>query len=269
VNTNAKIALVAVLSLVACAKLERIDAQPKKLQFNAKDQTNTVLAKGYDKDGKDFEKATFTFASANAAVATVDATGKVTALKSGTTSIEVTSGEKKDVVAVDVSIPAKIVFTSPITITGLAGSAALEAKIVDELDRPIDGGIKFESGDEKIATIADKTVTSTGVGATKIKATFGELSAEADLTVALPAFDAVTAEPAALTVKVGEKGFLTIAVKDAAGAAVAGISPTFKSDNDKVATVEAGQVTGVSAGTANVTVMAGEKSATVKVTVKK
>lgn len=261
----------AVLLSAACAKLERVEATPKTLLFTAANQTQAAGVKGFDQNGKEMKNVPFTFASSNPAVATVDATGQVKSVKSGSATIEVSSGDKKDALAVDVKIPARIVFgASPMTLTGVGSSAQLDAKVLDEVDRPIDGAtVTFAVTDALVATAAEKTVTSVGVGTTKLTATFGGLKGETDLTVALPPFETVAVEPATVTVKAGEEAFVTTTIKDAAGAAVAGVAVTFASSDAKIATVESGKIKGVAAGSATITASAGDKKTEIKVTVKK
>lgn len=262
---------VALVLTAACSRLEKIEAAPKSIELKAAGQSETVQAKGFDQNGKAMEGVEFAYASTNAAVATVDATGKVTAVKSGSATIEVSSKEKKEAVTVEVRIPAKITFgEAAVTLTGVGASAAVSAKVFDDADRPIEGAtVTFAIADDKVASIADGKLTAVAPGATKLGATLGTLKAEADVTVALPAFEKIEVEPAAPAVKVGEKAFLTTKFKDAAGGDVAGLTATFTSSDAKIATVENGQVTGVAPGKATITVASGEKTAAVVVTVAK
>ncbi len=77
--------------------------------------------------------------------------------------------------------------------------------------------------------------------------------------------DSVTLDKTALNLEVGKTEILTATVKPETATDK---TVTWKSSNDKVATVDNGKVTAVAAGTADVTATAGGKSATCKVTVK-
>lgn len=263
----------AVLVASACSRLERIEVDPKSLELTTAGQSQNLGVKGFDQNNKAMEKVEFAYTSTNPSVATVDATGKVVAVKSGSATVEISSGEKKEVVAIEVKIPGKLTLNpSPIALTGVSATVALEAKVFDDAERPIDGAkVEFAVADPTIATIKDGTLTSAAVGSTKVTATSGALKAETDLTVALPAFESIVIEPASpIAAKVGEMKFLQVSFKDAAGAGVAGLKPTFTSSDEKIAQVnEGGQVTAVAAGNATITVSLGEKSATATVSIKK
>ena len=65
-------------------------------------ETATLKPAGKDAEGKAIATATFTFASADEKIATVDAAGVVKAVKKGKTKVTVTSGDKS--ATVDVSV---------------------------------------------------------------------------------------------------------------------------------------------------------------------
>src|SRR5690242_10354825 len=90
---NPLMAASVVILASACAKVERIEVKPAKVALSEAGQAVTLSAQALTADGEAVEKAEFAFASTNEKVATVDATGKVTAVKSGSANISITSGE--------------------------------------------------------------------------------------------------------------------------------------------------------------------------------
>jgi len=73
--------------------LATVEAE-KTLDLAKAGETAAIKASGKDAEGKVIPSATFTFASADEKIATVDATGAVKAVKKGKTKITVTSGDK-------------------------------------------------------------------------------------------------------------------------------------------------------------------------------
>jgi uncharacterized protein YjdB len=273
IETGVRLGLV-VMALVAgaCAKVDKVEVTPATSLLTAAGQKIKITATAIDQNGAPMEKAKFEFVSSDTSVVTVDESGEVSAVRSGAADVTVKSGEKSAVAKIDVSIPAKLTFQPElISLTGLGSTAELVAKVSDDAGRPIPGAqANFSVENSAIGAITGKTVTAMSLGSTKITASFGALSAAADLTVALPIFAAISVEPVAPpTMKVGESVQLIVAAKSADGVNVAGVPMEFSSANAKVATVEpSGKIVAVSAGSTTVNVTSGDKTAAVKVSVK-
>ncbi|WP_224366576.1 Ig-like domain-containing protein [Hyalangium versicolor] len=265
--------VVAALTLVsACKKVERIEVTPKQVSLTKAGQTETVKASGVTADGQPVDKVKFEFSSSDKNVATVDANGTVTAVKSGAASIEVKGNEKSAKVPVEVVIPGSIALKGgPVALTGIGTKATIDAAVQDDAGRPIQGAqVEFTSADTNVAEVSGNTVTAKGVGTTKVKATSGELSQTIEVTVKQPEVATIAFEGAPASLKVGESATLNAVAKAADGAAIAGITPTFTSSNEKLATVDAtGKVTAVKVGAVTITAKSGEKSADAKITIKK
>jgi len=273
VKTQLSMAMLATaLVLGGCQKVTSLEVTPATVSLTAAGQSASLAVKILDQNGKVMEGVQLTFTSSSPQIATVDAAGKITAVKSGDATISAAAGEVTKGASVSVRIPAKITVTpSPLAITGIATSAELKGEVADDAGRPIPGAtVAFASADPAVAQVAGSVVTSAGAGATKISATFAALRQDVEVTVALPEFATVTLEPAAPTAKVGEAVQLAASAKTAEGAAVGGVPFAFASSDEKIATVDAaGKVTAVKDGTATITAKAGEKTATAKVTIKK
>lgn len=268
---QSKLALVLVLTAVACQRIDRVEIAPKSVLLTTTGQTASVSATAFNAEGKGMEGVKFAFTSSAPGVATVDATGAIAAVKSGEAEITAKVGEKSSAIKVEVKIPAKVTLAAPARLVGLGATAELDAKVLDQLDRPIEGAaVTFALADTSFALVAGSTITAVAPGQTRLVASFGAFKAEADVVVELPAFAAITIEPATSTIKIGEGSSLITTVKNAEGGAVAGVPVTFASSDAKIATIDAsGRVTGVAAGKAKITATAGDKSTEVEVVIKK
>jgi uncharacterized protein YjdB len=264
---------VAILVLAsACQSVDRIDVEPSSFTATEPGQSVTLKPTAMTKDGKPVEGAKFEFSTSDERVATVDATGKVTAGKTGSAVITIKSGEKSAKATVDVSIPATIaVKNAPFNLVGVGTTATLEAQVQDETGKAIPGAkVDFAVADPQIAEVSGTTLTAKSVGATSLKATSGGLEQSFDVSVKLPEVDSIAFEGAPESLKVGESVQLAVAAKAADGKAINGATATFTSSNEKLATVDAtGKVTAVKPGAVTITAKSGEKTAETKLTIKK
>lgn len=265
--------LVAVVALASgCEKVEKIDVKPAELKFTAAGQKEALEARGLTKDGKPVKDAKLTFASSDDKVAKVDATGSVAAVKSGKATITVKSEEKSAQVPVTVVIPATLTIQgAPFTLTGLETTATVQAQVQDDAGQPIpDTKVELTSADSQIVEVSGGQLIAKGVGTTSVTATSGELKQAFDVTVKLPEVAEVALEAPPATLKVGESATLAAVAKAADGAAIKGVSFSFTSSNEKIATVDAtGTVKAVKAGAATIKAESGGKATEAKLTIKK
>ncbi|WNG59267.1 alpha-fucosidase [Archangium gephyra] len=256
----------------ACAKVERIEVTPAKVELSEAGQAVALSAKGVTAEGKPVEKAELAFASTNAKVATVDAAGKVTAVKSGSANITVTSGEVSASAPVEVVIPSAIVIQgAPFTLTGLGSEAVVEAGVKDDADRPVkDAKLDYAAADANVVQVEGNKLVAKAVGTAKVTVTSGKLTQEFEVTVKLPDVDAVAFETVPATLKVGESAALAVVAKGTDGAAIKGVSFSFTTSDEKIATVDAtGNVTAVKAGAVTIKAEGGSKATEAKLTIKK
>lgn len=83
----------------------RVEVSPPALAFTDVGQTAPLAATAFDDANQPVAGATFTWTSANPAVATVSATGVVTSIGSGTTTIRATTGTVSGTAQVTVTVP--------------------------------------------------------------------------------------------------------------------------------------------------------------------
>jgi uncharacterized protein YjdB len=198
---------------------------------------------------------TVTWATSNAAVATVSATGVVTgAAVGGPVTITVTSEGQSGTAAITVTpVPVATVTVTPSTATITeGGTQALTATTKDASGNVLTGrAITWTTSDSAVATVsATGVVTGAAVGGpVTITATSEGKTGTAAITVTLVPVASVAVTPATATVKVGEAAPLTATTKDAAGNVLNGRSITWTTNNPALATVSAaGVVSGIATG---------------------
>ena len=214
--------------------------------------------------------------SSNTSVATVDQTGKVTAVANGTAVITVTTqdGNKTAIANITVSIPISVtsvtVTPSSGTLTTVGETLQLTAGVLPE--NASNRNVSWVSSNTNVATV-DQTgkVTAVANGTAVITATTqdGNKTATANITVRVPiSVTSVTVTPSSGTLTtVGETLQLTAGVlpENASNRNVSWVS-----SNTNVATVDqTGKVTAVANGTAVITVTTqdGSITATANITV--
>ena len=267
--------------------VEGISVEPKELTFNKigdkKDLTATVTP-------SNATNKTVTWSIDKESVATVDAKGTVTSVGVGKATITATAGEKSTTVSVIVELsgnnptgnpsgnPVAVekVTVSPEKLTfDTIGSVKKLTATVAPADAT-DKTVAWKSSDEKIATVDQNgNVKAVAVGKTTITATAGGKSATAAVEVNVAnqngdpdkdvRVDKVTLNKTTLSFNtIGATETLTATVTPANAK---NKTVTWKSSNEKVATVAGGKVTAVGNGTAVITATADGKSATANVTV--
>lgn len=209
---------------------------------------------------------TAAFASMNTGVATVNATGLITAIGVGSTTITVTGQSTGVQATVAVTVTAPGVDTITVTPT----TAPLEIGDTQQLSVQFSNGsdtAAFASMDTGVATVnASGLITAIGVGSTTITVTGQSSGVQATVavTVTAPVVDTITVTPTTAPLVIGDTQQLTVQFSNVSDTAA------FASMNTGVATVSAsGLITAIGVGSTTVTVT-GQTSgvqATVAVTV--
>ena len=226
---------------------------------------------------KDAANKKVTWKSSNAAVASVDANGKVTGVKAGEATITVTTEDGGKTATCKVTVSDKEIKVTGVKLNKsetsllVGGNETLTATVLPE--DATNQNVTWKSDKPEIATVdANGKVTAVKVGEATITVTTedGGKTATCKVTVSETsvAVTGVTLNKTALTLNIGASETLsaTVAPADATNKKV-----TWKSSDAAVATVDTnGKVTAVKAGEATITVTTedGGKTATCKVTVK-
>ena len=221
-----------------------------------------------------------TWSSSVEGVATVDPTGKVTAIKAGTTVITATAKDDSGISAsctVQVTVPT--VKVTGITLNKTTASVvkgktvALTATVTPT--NATNKNVTWKSSNPKVAKVDEKSgvVTAVAAGTAIITATAADdsgVKATCKITVTNPVIKVtkVTLNKTTASVVKGKTLTLTATVTPTNAT---NKNVTWKSSNTKIATVDGnGKVTAVAAGTATITCTAKadkSKSATCKITV--
>ena len=245
---------------------------PAAAGLTALDDTTRLSAHAKDADGNELTGRTFTWASSDQAIATVGATGLVTAVANGVATLTATSEGVDGHATVTVAqAVATITVTPPTASLGALGATArLAGAAFDANGHPIVGqAFGWASSNAAVATVdTSGTVTALAGGSATITASAGGKSAGADVTVAQVA-KSVTVTPGTRSFgALGDTVRLAAEAKDANGHAIPSKTFTWATSDAGVATVGAsGLVTAVANGTATISAAADGVADTAEVTV--
>ena len=215
---------------------------------------------------------TVSWSSSNASVASVDASGKVSAVAEGTATITAKAGDKT--ATCSVTVTKKVVAVESVTLDKSSlelnegETATLTATV--KPDNASDKTVTWSSSKTSVATVdANGKVTAVAEGNATITAKAGNKSATCSVTVTknVVAVESITLDKSSLELNEGETATLVATVKpdNATNKTV-----TWSSSRTSVATVDAnGTVTAVAEGSATISAKAGDKTTICTVTVKK
>jgi len=235
-------------------------------------QLTQAIATLRDAGGASLDGRTITWQSSNAAAATVDGFGIVTAVAPGTTNITATSEGRSGSAALTVTqIPVAsitLAVTNANMRVGEVQAAAAQARDANG-SALTDRTITWASSNPAVASVTQGgVITAIAVGATAITASSGGQFATAALIVTpnVASIDLVLGQNPMI---VGAQAQATATAKDAGGAVVSGATISFTSSNSSVATVSSasGTVTAVTVGTTNIIATSGAVSRSVALTV--
>lgn len=230
-----------------------------QLAATPRDASNTALA------GR-----AVTWASSNASVATVSASGLVTAVAAGSATITATSEGVNGTASITVTVPAPTIVSVRVTpSTGslnIGSTIQLGASPLDLLGNILSGTATWSSSNNAIATLsANGTVTGIAAGTVTINATIAGITGSATITVNAPAAPPAPPAPAPIATIAVSPSTASIAAlsstqlsatpRDAQGNALTGRTLVWTSSNPLVATVtQSGLVTGVTTGSVTISV---------------
>ena len=248
-----------------------VTVNPASATLTALEETVRFTAEVRDQNGQVMAAAPVSWASSDASVAAVDASGQVTAAANGSATITATAGSASGTAAVTVAQVVSAVTVTPAadTLVAFGDTLRLMAEAVDANGHAV-GASEFQwaSSDTLVAVVdASGLVTAAANGNATVTATAGAASGTTAVTVAqVVAQVAVT--PAVDTVVTGDTLRLAAAAVDANGHAVAEASFAWASADSTVARVDdSGLATGVEPGTATITASSGGATGTAQLTV--
>ncbi len=234
--------------------------------------TLRLSAVAADANGHPVAEAGLSWASSDTLVAAVDDAGLVTGVGAGEAEVTATAAgvAGRAELVVMAPVPATVSVTpDTVSLTALGQTAQLAAEVRDQIGRVMDDvQVSWSSAETAVAAVDSAgLVTAAGNGSVTMTATAGSASGSAVVTVA-QVVSAVTVSPSADTLVVGETLRLSALAADANGHPVADTEFSWSSSDKLVVVVDdAGLVTGVGAGQADVTVTSAEIASRAALTV--
>lgn len=240
-------------------------------------QTFTATAR--DARGTVVPAASFTWASRDAAVVTVNTTGAAMAAGNGSTHIAVASNgpvaaSDSAIVRVGPAVVSYVAITPGVdTLRSTSRTRTLTAAVLDQDSLVMAGQtVTWSSLDPSIATVSTSgAVTSVAAGVARIVAASTSDATKRDTAqiAVIPTVNTLVIAEPSQTIGYGETLQLNATARDSAGVVIPGAPLTWTSGTTTVATVNgSGLVTALStSGSSVITVAGGGKSATVTITV--
>jgi uncharacterized protein YjdB len=231
------------------------------LQVNAtvKDQNGAAMntAVGWSVDDAD--------------IATVSATGMITAVRNGSTTVRATAGNATASVTVNVTQQAAAISLSTNTgsFTHLGQTLQVNATVSDQSGAAVNTTVGWSVDNAAVATVsAAGVITAVRNGSTTVRATAGNVSATVTVEVSQqPAALAVSTTTVSLT-GFGATFAVGATVRDAGGHAIPDAVVTWTSLNDAVAAVSSsGIIVSAGLGVTEVTAVVGTLTARIAVSV--
>ena len=235
-------------------------------------RTAQLTATLRDANGNVLTGRAINWSSSAPSVASVSASGLVSAGGVGSATITATSEGQSGSAAITVAVvPVASVVVAPASGTlRIGASAQLSATTKDSAGNTLTGrAVTWSSGNPAVATVSvNGMVNAVSTGSATITATSEGKSGTSSITVTVIPVATVTVSPASASVLVGATAQLSATTKDSAGNVLSGRVVTWSSSAAAVATVSAsGLVTAVAAGSATITATSEGKLATSSITV--
>ena len=234
--------------------------------------TLRLTAKATDANGHAVEEAKFAWESGDATIATVDSTGLVTAVGAGEVDVMAASSGVTSPAALSVMAPVPTTVTvtpDTVALTALGQSAQFGAEVRDQAGRVMtDAVVSWTSGDTTVVVVdSTGSATAAGNGTATITAGAGEVSGHATALV-MQSAGSVILTPSADSVAQGDTLRLRAQALDGNGHGVVGANFDWLSSDASVATVDGfGLVRGIREGTALVSAVTGITQGTAQITV--
>lgn len=206
------------------------------------------------------------WAVANSTIASISASGLVTAIASGSTVVQATvEGVIAQTTVTVTSVPVANVTLAPASASLNVGQTqAVTATAKDASGNTLTGRpVTWSSNAPAVATVstsnatASNTITAVGTGTATISATVGGVQGVATVTVSSVPIATITVAPSPGTVEELKTTQLTATPKDAAGTTLTGRTLLWQSSNNAIASVsQAGLVTANVPGSVTITASA-------------
>ncbi len=180
--------------------------EPSSLAFEALGAGAAVSARVLDQEGRPMTDVLAEWASDDPAVASVTASGRVTAVENGTTTVRVSAGRAQAdlVVSVSQTVASAMLVADSVLLSGRGEVVRLRPSYADALGNPVEGSgatSTWTSRDPRVASVdADGLVTAGAEGSAWVVASLSEPSDSVLVTVQLLGAITVTFDDGFLSV---------------------------------------------------------------------
>jgi hypothetical protein len=171
-----------------CSGVQRVVINPSTVTLGALGATAQLTAAAYDQSGDAVSGVNMSWKSLNTAIATVSASGVVTARSVGTVLLVAGAGSctATDTLAVSVEqVVSSVAVNPPSTSVGTGSSVTLQALVVDSLGSPVQGAnVTWSSSNPAVATVDQSgTVSAAAAGSVTINAASSGKTGAASIAV--------------------------------------------------------------------------------------
>jgi uncharacterized protein YjdB len=258
---------------LACSKPTKVSVKPTKVELYAVDSSKGLSISVLDQKDREMKNPKIEYRSSAPEVATVDNSGLVTAKSSGEATVTARVGAVSGSAVVVVKAAKEITLgLSESGATGIVGATVpLLVKVINEKGEEVSvEGAVFQSSSPNVAAVDGSGVlTLASTGNTTITATMGKATKELLVNAEIEVPTAVMVETPNQSVAVGESRLLEFTILSNRGRPMKTIAASFTSSQPGVASVDPkGTVTGVSRGTAAISISAGDARNEIKMTVR-
>jgi len=258
---------------VVAAHLTSISVTPAT-QIMAVGTTQQFVAVGSFDDGSTQLLASLTWSSSSNSVATVSATGLVTAVGTGTAILTATSGTISGTASLTTTAATLVSLAvspaNPSMAVGTTRQFTAMGTFSDASTQDVTGVVVWTSSTSAVATINGQGLaTSVAAGATTIKALSGSVSGSTTLTVSTSQLVSITINPANPRISKGTLIKLTATGTFSDGSVASNLSGlTWKSSKPNIASIRlSGIAQGKKAGTVTISASASGVTGTTTLTV--
>ena len=171
------------------ARPASVAVTPLAVELSAVGDTARLSAEVKDQRGWDMPQAVVTWSSADPSVATVDASGLVTAVGNGSTAITASSGSVAgSATAMVAQVPGEVAVSPSLAELTVGDTLRLSAKATDANGHPVAGAeFSWSSSNASVASVDDSgLVTGVSVGEVVVRASLGSASGSASVSVSPP-----------------------------------------------------------------------------------
>ncbi|MDE0073447.1 MAG: Ig-like domain-containing protein [Gammaproteobacteria bacterium] len=223
-------------------------------------QTVHLTATVRDQTGAPMTGVAVNWASSDAGIVTVDASGVVTAVGNGATNVTATvrggGASGSAAIAVEQQVAEVRLTPDSLVLRAIGTTRQMSAEVIDANGHSVaNAGVAWESSDEAVVTVSrDGLVTATGNGSAQVTATADQASAVADFAVEQETAEVRLTPDSTVLRAIGDTLRMSAEVIDANGHSVAGARVAWESSDEAVVTVSRdGLVTATGNGSAQVT----------------